>query len=508
MDLKYLFLAGPLLLTVASVFTQVNLPSRYSRHPVLHWATDDNPERVAQVAGFERWLRRHHYPYFTLRLDFVNDDLSKDIIQGVSGDADDLMDMYSFGQMDFMQACGLLYNVAPDAQKMGFDSNHTWPVLRSYLVHKGRQYLYPRSVGPLLYWVNRATFARYRQPVPPRNWTFGQFQRRGLAFVHAANAQPRRGSRQKVFFANAVDTRFMRRSLGLSIFNATLTRCILNDPRYVRVLRLAYRWTFVDHLVPTPAQQASFATRTGYAGPMLQLFNSGDFGMIYTGRFVLVQLRRFYKTSGALALAVSDPPYGRVPSSVLAAGGPAIYIGSAHKKLAEYFLAYLASRGHNMQIARDGDDLPPNPIYTRTRAFLSPRRYPNEFGCSGAFAQAARTIALPAAYSPFVLDSTVTRIVQGEAEAGFMAGIYTARQAARLAADRINRRIAENVRASPRLQKLYTTLVRRQRRIDHWRQAGRAIPPRLIRNPFYRWYYGRVNQNPRDTSGLGVRTHV
>ncbi len=486
MDLKYVFILGCALLVAASVLTQVNLPSHNSPYPVLHWATDDNPERVSQVAGFERWLRRHHYPKCVVRLDFASNDMTKDVIQGVSGDADDLISLYTFGQMNFLRACGLLFDITPAAEKMGFSAGRTWPALRDDLVRHGKQYVFPNNVNTYLYWVNKATFEKYHQPIPPRTWTFAEFQRRGLALVRAANKP---GKVPRVFFADYVDTRVMRRSLGLSAFNETLTRCTLNDPRYVEVLRLLRRWTFVDHLLPTPAEIASFATQVGYGGAALQLFNHGRLAMFYMGRYALIQLRRFYKTTGPLALAVSDPPYGQFPNCAASIFGPGVYIGSTHKQLAEYFLAYLASRAYNMRIVKDGDALPPVPRYARTRRFLRPPQYPNEWGCSGAFAQALRTIAIPNAYSPFILATTVNRIVRTQTEGGFMAGIYTARQAARLAERRINRHIGRNIRRSRRLRLLYDRLRRRQKIIDRLRQTGRPVPLRLIRNPFYRRYY-------------------
>lgn len=486
MDWRYSFLFCLVLLLAASVLTEVDMPSHSSKYPILYWATDDNPERVRQVVHFESWLRRHHYPRMTVRLDFANDDVSKDLTQGVSGDADDLMDMYGFGEVNFLAQCGLLYNVAPVARRMGFGAGKTWPALGPDLVSHGKQYVFPDNVGVALYWVNKATFQMYHQPVPPRSWTFGQFQRRGLAFVRAANPP---GGRRAVFFADSVDSRTLRRSLGLSTFNETLTRCILNDPRYIRVLRLMYRWTYVDHLLPTRAQQASFATETGYGGAGPQLFGSGRYAMCYSGRYMLIQLRKFYRSSGPIPLAVADPPYGEFPNASLDMRGAAIYIGSGHKKLAAYFLAYLASHDYNMQIVRDGDSEPPNPVYTRTREYLDPRRYPNEAGCSRAFARACATIGIPHAYSPFIQEAAVDRIAYDDAEAGFMAGIYTAEEAARLAADRINQTIAQNVRHDPRLRRLYHQLLRRQARIDRLRKAGHKVPLRLIGNPFYQRYY-------------------
>ena len=462
MNIRYTFLVGIALLITASVITQVNLPSGHGQYPVLHWLTDDNPARVAQVAPLQKWLRRHHDPKFILRMDFANDDMSKFVIQGVSGDADDLVDTFDT-DLDYLHGCNLLYNLTPEAAKMGFDPSHTYPAAKAAIVRNGKQYLVPTNLGVEVYWVNKAAFAKYRQPQPPRTWTFAKFQRLGLAFVHAANPP---GRRRTVFFTDSVDTGVMRRSLGLSAFNETLTRCILRDPRYIHVLHLLYRWTFLDHLLPTPAQQASFTSRPGYGGTTLQLFNSGRYAMISTGRYMLIQLRKFYKTTGPVPLAVSEPPYGQFPNASMGVRATGIYIGSRHKKLAEYFLKYLASRTYNMQIVKTADGEPPNPVYTRTREFLNPPQYPNEAGCSGVEAQGLKTIAIPSAFSPFVLPLTVQRIVQTQAEAGFMAGIYTAGQTARLAADRINWHIAHNVRQNRRLRRLYDKLRHRQKIID------------------------------------------
>lgn len=511
MDLKHLFTWGLLSLAAASVLTRVCLPAQRHRHPVLHWATDDSPVKRWEIAPFKSWLRRHRYPVFTIRIDSANDTSAKDLIEGISGDGDDLMDMYGFGQADFMQRCGLLHNVASEAGKMDFGADRTWSGLRAQILHAGKQYLFPDNASPLLYWVDRATFAKYHQPVPPRRWTFAEFQRRGLAFVRAANPP---GRRRKIFFANAVDTRFMRRSLGLSIFNETLTRCILDDPRYIRVLRLMRRWIFRDRLLPTPAELSALATRPialGFGGSSIQLFSVGRCAMLYTGLWGLVQLRRFYRTRGAIPLAVSDPPCGGFPNAVMVMRGTAIYRGSTHKELAAYFLAYLASRTYNLRVVEAADSLPPIPRYTWRRRFLNPPQYPNEAGCAAAFARAARAIGIPTVQSPFILGATVNRIVRTEAEGGFVAGIYTARQAARLAAKRINQHIASNVRRSRRLGELYETLRRQQRTIDDLRQERRNVPLRLIRNPFYRRYYvaqGWASDVSTTAAGYDIQKHI
>jgi ABC-type glycerol-3-phosphate transport system substrate-binding protein len=169
----------------------------------------------------------------------------------------------------------------------------------------------------------------------------------------------------------------MWRSLGLSQYNETLTACTLDDPRTVRVLRLIYKWTYEDHIIPTLAERDSFATDAGYGGSTIQLFNSGNYALFPCCRYGLIQLRNFQKSrrekgQPRLELAVVEPPHGGFPNASTGTRASAVYKGGRHQDLAKYFLAYLASEDYNLNIVRDSDALPPNPKYTRTEAYRRP----------------------------------------------------------------------------------------------------------------------------------------
>jgi len=332
-----------------------------------------------------------------------------------------------------------------------------------------------------LYWVNKDTFEKYDQPVPPRRWDFETFEKMGKAFVDAANKP---GERRTVFYANGMPTDTMRRSLGLSTFNETLTACTLNDPRNVTVLKTLHKWTYDDHILPSAADQASFATESGYGGATLQLFNNGNYAMFRMGRYALIQLREF----GALNLSVSEPPHGGFPNTSTGTRAGAVYIASKHKDLAKYFLAYLAGEDYNMQIVRDADALPPNPKYTVIDEFLRPKDYPNEWGCHEVFSEAADEIAIGGDYSPFVVPNTVSRI-HTEATEAFMSDIATAEDASKIAADQIDDEIKRSLEENPKLRPLYEKLTKNQEKIDQLRADGRKVPLELIENPFHRRYY-------------------
>jgi len=479
--MKYVFAVLFALLVAASIITASMMPEARTDVPVFYWVTDPNPARIEQIEIFHRWMQRHNYPACELRLDTANRDVSKMVIQGVSGVGGDVMDIGSGGGMRYFNSVGLLEDVSADAEKLGFDASHTYPAMESEITLDGKQYMFPCNVYVHMYWINKATFRRHRQPLPPSRWDFETFERMGKSFVATANKP---GERRTVFYVNQLPAGTMRRSLGLSTFNETLTRCTLDDPRNVQSLKLLHKWTYDDHILPSAADRESFSTASGYGGATLQLFNNGNYAMFMMGRYALIQLREF----GSLELAVTEPPHGGFRNTSTGTRAGAVYIGSRHKQLAKYFLGYLASEDYNMQIVRDADALPPNPVYTEIEQFNRPRDYPNEWDCHKPFADAAKNIAIGGAYSPFVVPNTVSRI-DSETTEGFMSGLYEADHAARMAAEMVNEEIQRNLQEDPKLQPLYDELVTRQKKIDRLRAAGQPVPLDMIENPFHRRYY-------------------
>ncbi|MBT3377873.1 MAG: extracellular solute-binding protein [Lentisphaerae bacterium] len=363
--MKYLFLACLGILIAASLFTHSINPETQSELPVLYWVTDPNPARVLQVSTFQEWLRQNGYPEFELRVDTANSDASKMLIQGVSGVGSDVIGHCGGQRMRYFQKVGLLTDVTAWAKELNFGPEHTFPAMEPELTVNGRQYAFPCNVYAHMLWVNKGTFHQNGVPLPPKRWTFEEFERQGKQFVEAAN---RGKARQTAFFVNGPNSTIWRRSLGMDIYNETMTRCILDDPRNVELLKRIHRWTYDDHIIPSAADREAFATESGYGGSSFQLFNSGNYAMVWCGRYALIQFREF----GTLDLAVAEPPHGGFPVTSTGTRAAAVYIGGKHRDLAKYFLSYLASEAYNMNIVRDADALPPNPKYTKTEAYRRP----------------------------------------------------------------------------------------------------------------------------------------
>ena len=503
--MKKLFLTALVLLLAASAGTYFTQPQAQSRVPVLHWITGTNPERVRDAVLFHDWLRENGHvtgdgrPIMELRLDTANRNVQKQIIQGVSGVGGDLMDLVGGGQLRYFHEMGLLEDVTEEADRMGFDTSRTFDAVVPDITIDGRQYMFPCNISAHLLWTNKDTFARYNQPLPPRRWTFETFEEMGRRFVEAANPP---GEHQTVFYLSHLETRTVYRSLGLSAFNETLTRCTFDDPRFAEALATLYRWTYDYGILPSAADKESFSTEAGFGGAIVQLFNSGNYAMFPMGRYALVQLREF----GDLDLGLVEPPYGQFPNTRLMCRGAVIYAGGDHRDLAAYFLEFLASESYNMRVVENADALPPNPVYTRTEAFRRPPDPPEEWGCHEPFAWAAEPIAIGGVYSPFVSEQTVRR-AEDDALQVVMSELYSPEEAGRRAAERVNDEIQRNLHENPKLQPRYEELLKRQREIDALRAAGRPVPPDWIRNPFLKRYEqwnrsGRQSPPPEPPSGF------
>jgi multiple sugar transport system substrate-binding protein len=481
-----------LVLAIASIATWYSLPQQQAKVPVLYWVTDPNPARDEQIAEFYRWLAANDYPPMEVRVDAANTEITKKLIQGVSGVAGDIIDSYR-AKRDLLlfHNVGMLADVTDHAEQLGFGPDRTYPAMRNALFINGRQYGFPRNVATFQFWVNQTTFDELGLPPPPAQWDFATFERHGREFVARANAA---GGRQARFFAMPDQTDpvalplVMLRSVGITIFNETMTACVLDDPRTIQVLEQMHRWTYQYKILPSAGDRAAMTSAAGFGGSALQLFREGRVGMVMMGRYALLQFRRFDEP---LRLAVSELPAERFRNTLIMGAVPAVYAGSGQQDLAVYFLAYLASEAYNLQIVRDADGLPPNPAYTTTEAFLRPPNYPNEWGAHAAFARAALELAVPYDYNEFILPAMVSRLLERSYEA-FMNNLIDAPEAARRMQRDLNAEIARNLAQRPRLADVHAGRLRQQAAIDDLKARGLPIPASLIENPFHLAYYRSI----------------
>ena len=494
--MKHLFLYVAFALAAAWLGTYLTSPAAESDVPVIYWTTDPNPARIEQIARFHRWLVEQGHvtedgrPGCELRLDTASRG-PKQVVQGVSGVAADVMD----SDVRWFAELGLLEDLTEPAREMGFSVDDTWGGLSPELTYEGRQYGFPCNAGTLGLLINSEAFTDLGMDVPPATWDIESFEAAGVEFVRRANSEGRGGDvseRDRVYFTGPLGgwsgarwLSTMHRGLGLSDFNETLTRCTLDDERFARVLDAARRWTFELRLMPSPAESASFSSDAGYGGSELSLFTAGRFAMLPTGRYALIRLREF---AAPPDLSYSEFPHEGMPNAVIGVRAAGVYAGTPHRKWALLFMQYLASEPYNMHIVESADALPPIPRYVATEAFMDPAEYPNEGSVHRRSAAAAAEHGIATISSPYVSAFIVWR-EKSAALARVMSDIATPQQAARDAAARINARLELNLTDDPQLRQRYDEAMERQRQIDAAREQEQPVPAQWIDNAFLQRYY-------------------
>ncbi|MCF7687019.1 MAG: ABC transporter substrate-binding protein [Cephaloticoccus sp.] len=483
--MKRFFLLLFLGLAAASALLKWTEPDRGSPVPVIYWITQDDPVKRETIARFGQWLRDNHLPLCEVRIDNVNQDPTKKLAQGLAGVGADLMDIYST-QTEQFALSGMLLDVTEDAQRMGFGPDKTYPALYSDLVVNGRQYGFPRNAGGSLVWINRDTFAQQGIEEPGYHWSWDDFERIGQQFVDATNPP---GTRQRSYFIQALPPMILRRGLGLSIFNETMTKCTLDDPRNTEVMRRLKRWTTELHLIPTQAERTAMSAEAARASDGdFYLFATGRFATMYLPRWALIRLRPL----GKLNMKVVTPPSSGFLNMEFGCGIIAGYTGSKHKEHVLRFQQFLTSEPFNLLVAESGDSLPPVPKYVHTDAFMRPPEHPEEWELAKVFTQAAPSIGIAICRSPFVPSDVITRSNTGIDSSMLelvLADRVTPEDAGRLVAQRIDQEIALNIEHDAELRAEYERLTAVQARIDALRAAGRKVPAALITNPFHLAYY-------------------
>lgn len=481
--MKYLFAAILIVLVIASLLTAWLNNKSASEKPVIYWVTDNNPARAVQISTFQNWMKKKGYPDCELRLDTANSDVTKQIIQSVSGVGGDIMDCWS-GNVMYFAEMAIMEDVTEDAKRLGFDPSKTYSALEDDIKIGGRQYIFPCNAFASMFFVNLGIFKKAGVEPPPMRWNIAEFEKKGKEFVEAAN----RGlARQQYFMANGIEIIPLMRSFGNDLFNETLTRSTMTgdgNDGYVKALKLNRKWIVEDHILPSAAEVASFATDSGYGGATFQLFFKGNFAMVSSGRHALIQFRQF----GNMDLDSVEYPHGGYPNTTIATRASLVYKGGKHKDLAKYFLAYLASEDYNMNIVEDADSLPPNPEYTKREEYLHPEKYPNEWGVHKKFAQDAVDISIVLPKSPFLSNKRAYGFMDDSRQAVLSAKL-TPEEAVKLCENRINEEIDRKLLEKPKLRPEYDRQVELQRKIDEYRKAGKKVPKEWISNPFHKKYY-------------------
>lgn len=451
--------------------------------PVLYWATDNNITRQVTVDKYRLWLKKNGYPDMDVKVDNINGSLQKLVIQGAAGVGPDIMNVFGW-DLHYLNQIGM---VAPLDALMGElavpRENHD-PTVSNELYSGGKRMGYSQNAGTSYYFVNLTWLGKIGMPPPPERWTVDSFEAWGREYVAKANRDRKESTRS--FLMNHVDRETFRRSYGLSYFNETLSACVLDRPEHVALLKRIFDWTYTERFLATRAEAESFTVEAGRGGGnWSSLFHKGIFAMAWSGLPILISLRDCVPP---IDLGIAECPSGGYRNSVSRTYATALYSGSPNHKLARYFLLYLTSEPHNLEIAENGDQMPPIPSFRERDAFLKPPAWPNEWNAHRVYKEKSGELGTPSEYSPFIAYNPYQKIERNAVDAYF-SKVISAEEACSQMEERINAQIKANLDRSADLRALHAKALATQAKIDALKRAGKQIPLELVENPFLRRYF-------------------
>ena len=499
--MKTLFTTAIALMILASFVTYFTKPEKTHNKPIIYWVTDANPVRAYQVDAFHTWLNETHPDVeMELRIDTTNGG-HKTIIQAVSGVCGDIIDVSTWGSIDMYSKIGFLEDLNPVAKEHGFSVDKTFTSAADALQVEGKQVCFPCNLSVDLYWVNVGVFEDLGLKPPRSDWTLAQFVDLGKRYKEKVIEKHGSSANTQYFLANGISLLPILRNWGLDLFNETLTGSGLFqvDTEGQKVTDkknladgLRFKKELIDlKILPSAADLQSFTTESAHGGSGPQLFRNQQYALYSCGRWVLTTFR-LYPEFKDFKLDVINLPHDGFPNTTAGTRAAALYAGNSpeRKKLARYFLEFLASNAYSQTIIDSADALPPNPVYTESQEFKNPEAYPNEHGLHEKFTEAMHTIGIFTSSSPYITASYInSNLRKAEDAANTEGGIYSIEEIADNLHQLISDRVTQNLRENSELVAAYEKDMQDQRTINKLKAAGQKIPRALIKNPYYLRYY-------------------
>jgi multiple sugar transport system substrate-binding protein len=438
--MKYIFLAAFGVFLGLYAIATLTLKPPSEENVVIRWATDPNPARDRQSAGFAK-----ANPGFQVITE--TGDATKLVVQCATGVGPDLMDL-SEAMMNSMVQAGLLMDITEVAQKYGFDGSKTFPAIRGALSVDGRQYRFPANVNVQAVLYNKEIFDDHGIPYPAEGWTWDDFVAAGRAIAET----PSKSGRKHIPVANWSPQELFNDLLAAHrgrFFSEDGLKCLLDSPEATATFQYYHDLMFVHRVLPTPEQSVAMSSQGGWGSGGINWFASGDAAMIMIGRWFTVQLANFPKLENNLGAARLPRMEGQPSRGFTRARGVGVNALTRNPEAAVKFLKYLNSPEYGRSIVADGDSLPPNPELARDGAALVNSGMPDP-AFHQVFVDSIKD-AVAQNTSPFV-DAALTERWILESLGRVENRVVTPAQAAKELAAELNRAIERNIEREPQLR--------------------------------------------------------
>lgn len=430
------------------------------------WSTDPNPARTKQVGVFE-----------TLNPDLEGivdkRDATKIIVRCATGTGPDIVDIYDVFELATFAEAGILMDLTPFADSLGFGVDNTYGSLKEGLSYEGKQYRFPCNVHANAVIYNKKILQDHGAPLPQPDWTWDDFIESALAVRN----NPSKSGQEHIPLAN-FNSEWIYRDLlvghGGDFFSKDGLRSRLGEEASVQAMELFRDMALKHDIMPTSAEAKSLSSQGGWGSGGIAWFFNQQAAYIFIGRWAIVQIPVYLHRNPDLVenLASAQLPHvpGRSSSGVVGSRAAGINAKTKNPEAAKRFLQYLASREYSALIVEDGDALPPNPQMARTGDDLA-----NDIIPVADFHQPfidAVEDGVTLRMSPFIEAQIVKRwtleaIEEVENGADPRATITAV-------ANEIDERIRQNLQRRPELQKKYEEVTGKKYAETWWKERVAA----------------------------------
>ena len=448
----------------------------------LTWLSWNGPERIRQADEFNRLN-----PDCKLTIDPDNGGITKVVVQCSANMGGDIIDFVKQDNIQTYVDAGILKDVTEEAEQMGFgpktvpESIHPLILLKT-LDENGnirlRQYCYPMNIAHIFIIYNKNIFNKYGVPYPPEDLTWEKY----IEIARKMTVYQNKDDKVPVIFgAKGVPLIIIIWEKGGRVMDKAGTRCLLSSKEAVDALCFYHDLIYKYKVEPTATMAAGVTTSDGRKACYSWLCDD-KLAMSFGARWYLMRMRPYLKKRqkevtawkqahpdekkysgpepyrfGACLVPrfKNGPRYTRVGGRCVAinASSP-----SADKALK--FLQYAASGEYANQINDIADCKPPNKSFHRKELFYS-KEFPEEKEIHDMSIDAVKYGRMEE-LSPLI-DNTIVYREFKELEAKIQSSSNLTRKdiqgLADYSAEKLNRRIAENIRKNKRLQLFYKKIL-------------------------------------------------
>ncbi|MHC4247524.1 MAG: extracellular solute-binding protein [Planctomycetota bacterium] len=424
----------------------------------IRWATDPNPARDIQTKEFSKL-----YP--GIRVVVEPGDRQKIIVQCATGVGPDVIDVYGQTQMLSYVDAGILLDLTPYAEEMGFSPEHTYPAIRDLLMVDGKQYRFPCNLWANCVIYNKAIFDDHGVPYPRDGWTYDEF----VETAKRIKNDPSTSGKEHMPVARLWPGWLFRDIFvghGGRMFTPDGLVCTLDSAEGVAAAKLYHDMTHVHDILPSPAEAAAVSSQGGWGAGGINWFLYEQAAMVNIGRWYLCRMIGFRKLKGKIGAVTIPRVAGRTSQGQCGTRAAGVNVKGRHIDESLKFLQFLAGPEYSRCIVLDGDSLPPSPEVARTGEDLV-NKIVEDPAFHAPFIEAMKN-SRPLDTSLFISATLVDRWL-GERMDGIENG-RPAEEAMRSVADEINKRIRQNLERRPDLQRKFKKVTGREWTPDWWRE--------------------------------------